>query len=84
MRGILGAGLGIIFPLGSALTLNLFEPKEAENLMGIGVVVGNVGDIVFQLLGGIFCAINWRFTFITYLLGAVSLIIVILFFLSFL
>ncbi|OAA93924.1 MFS transporter [Clostridium coskatii] len=80
MRGILGAGLGIMSPLGGALTLTLFEPKEAENLMGAGVVVGNVGGIVFQLLGGIFCAVNWRFTFLAYLLGAVSLIIVILFF----
>ncbi|AKA69378.1 MFS transporter [Clostridium scatologenes] len=80
MRGIFGAGLGIISPLGNALILNLFEAKEAENLMGMGVVVGNIGGIAFQLLGGIFCAINWRFTFLTYLLGAVPLIIVILFF----
>lgn len=80
MRGIFGAGLGIISPLGNALILNLFEAKEAENLMGIGVVVGNIGGIAFQLLGGILCAINWRFTFLTYLLGVVPLIIVILFF----
>ncbi|MCH5138241.1 MFS transporter [Clostridiaceae bacterium UIB06] len=80
MRGVLGAGLGIITPLGGALTLTLFEPREAENLMGAGVVVGNIGGIVFQLLGGIFCAINWRFTFLTYLLGAVSLLIVIFFY----
>lgn len=80
MRGILGAGLGIISPLGGALTLTLFEPREAENLMGAGIVVGNIGGIVFQLVGGILCTINWRVTFLTYLICTVPLLIAILFF----
>lgn len=80
LRGILGAGLGILSPIGGALILNLFEPKTAENLMGASVVVGNIGGIVFQLLGGILCAINWKLTFLAYLLAAIPLIVVILFF----
>jgi predicted MFS family arabinose efflux permease len=44
--------------------------------MGLNGVVMNIGGIVFQMLGGILCAVNWRYTFFTYLLGLLSLILV--------
>lgn len=77
MRAIVGVGLGIMSPIAPALIMNLFEGKIRENLMGINGIVTNIGGIVFQMLGGILCAVNWRNTFLAHLLAVVSLIIVL-------
>lgn len=63
MRALLGAGLGLISPIPVALIMNFFEGKELENLMGYNSVIQNIGGIVFSLLGGVLCTINWRDTF---------------------
>lgn len=77
MRAIVGIGLGIMSPVAPALIMNLFEGKSRENLMGINGVVNNIGGIVFQMLGGVLCAVNWRNTFLAHLLAVVSLLIVL-------
>ena len=77
MRAILGIGLGIIYPIPAALIMNLFEGTSRENLMGFNGVIQNIGGIVFQMIGGILCAINWRNTFLAYILGIIPLIIVV-------
>lgn len=77
MRCIFGAGVGIMSPIPAALIMNFFEGKEVENLMGYNGVIQNVGGIVFQLLGGILCAINWRDTFLAHILAIIPLIIVL-------
>lgn len=77
MRAVMGAGLGIGSPIPAALIMNLFEGKDVENLMGYNGVIQNIGGIVFQLLGGVLCVINWRDTFLTHLIAVISLIIVI-------
>ncbi|MEY7999113.1 MFS transporter [Clostridium sp. Mt-5] len=78
MRALLGVGLGFITPLSGALIMNLFSGHERENLMGISNVIASVGGIVFQIVGGLLCAINWRDTFLIYLIGIAVLIIVVL------
>lgn len=78
MRAILGIGLGILYPIPAALIMNLFEGTSRENLMGFNGVIQNIGGIVFQLLGGILCAISWRNTFLAYLLAIIPFIIVVL------
>lgn len=77
MRAVMGAGCGLGSPIPAALIMNLFEGKEIENLMGYNGIIQNVGGIVFQLLGGILCAINWKGTFLAHLLAIIPLIIVI-------
>ncbi|WP_243124354.1 MFS transporter [Clostridium sp. AWRP] len=77
MRAILGAGVGLISPIPSALIMNFFQGKDVENLMGYNSVIQNIGGIVFQMLGGFLCVISWRTTFLTYLLAVISLIVVI-------
>jgi MFS family permease len=77
MRGVLGIGLGLLYPIPAALIMNLFEGTARENLMGFNGVIQNIGGIVLQLLGGVLCAVNWRNTFLAYLLAIIPLIIVI-------
>ncbi|WP_139264214.1 MFS transporter [Clostridium magnum] len=54
-----------------------FEGTARENLMGFNGVIQNIGGIVFQMLGGVLCTVNWKNTFLVYLLGVIPLIIVI-------
>lgn len=77
MRVVLGIGLGLMSPVAPALIMNLFEGKTRENLMGINGVVQNIGGIVFQMLGGILCAIHWRDTFLAHLLAVIPFLIVL-------
>lgn len=77
MRVVMGAGCGLGSPIPAALIMSFFEGKEIENLMGYNGIIQNIGGIVFQLLGGILCAISWRNTFLTHLLSIIPLIIVI-------
>lgn len=77
MRIVMGAGCGLGSPIPAALIMNIFEGKEIENLMGYNGIVQNIGGIVFQLLGGVLCAISWRYTFLAHLLCIIPLIIVI-------
>jgi len=76
MRAIFGAGLGLLYPIPTALIMNHFDGADVENLMGLNGVIQNVGGIVFQLLGGILCVFNWRDTFLAHLLAIIPLIIV--------
>lgn len=77
-RAAFGAGLGTVSPLASILILHLFVGNTRENLMGVMNFFSNIGGIVFQFLGGLLCSFSWQDTFLTYLLAAVPLVIVIL------
>lgn len=77
MRVVMGAGCGLGSPIPAALIMSFFEGKEIENLMGYNGIIQNIGGIVFQLLGGILCAISWRNTFLAHLLSIIPLVIVI-------
>lgn len=68
-RSILGAGIGLISPLPSALIMNLFEGKMRENLMGMVTLLTNAGNLFFMMIGGALCAIGWRNTFFAYFIG---------------
>ncbi len=80
-RAVFGLGVGIIFPLGNALILGLYDGQKRAKMLGIGTMIMNLGGIILQLLGGLFAGIKWYYSFYPYLLGIISLILV-LFFLS--
>ncbi len=75
-RGFCGVGVGLVSPLYSTLILNLFEGKMRENLMGTARFVASIGGMIFQMLGGLLCAINWRYTFFTYILCAIAFVLI--------
>lgn len=77
MRCVFGAGAGLMSPIPAALIIRLFQGKEVEDLMGYNGVIQNIGGIVFSLLGGVICAINWRDTFLAHLLAIIPFVVVI-------
>ncbi|WKY45007.1 MFS transporter [Eubacteriaceae bacterium ES2] len=68
MRVIFGAGYGLIFPMASAVITDLFTGTQANKLMGFKSAVGAAAGMVFQMLGGILAAYNWRYSFLGFLL----------------
>lgn len=75
-RAVVGIGIGIIFPLSSALVIRLFDGPSRANIMGIGNFVSSLAGVILQMLGGILVTISWDYTFYAYLLGIISLVLV--------
>lgn len=71
MRGILGLGLGVIFPLSILLITDFFDGNERNTVMGLQGVFTNIGGMFFPLVGGLLCTTGWHNTFLTYLVGFV-------------
>ncbi len=68
-RILLGIGVGLIMPLSTALLSILFEDSEQEKLMGYSSAMNNLGGIIATSLSGVLVAMNWRYSFLIYLLG---------------
>ncbi|HEY3424738.1 MAG TPA: MFS transporter [Negativicutes bacterium] len=79
MRAIFGISLGLLNPLATILVADFFAGTERESMMGMQSAFVNIGGIFWQLLGGILCAINWHYTFLSYFLGAAVLLVVFFF-----
>jgi predicted MFS family arabinose efflux permease len=75
-RALVGAGAGMLSPLGNALILGCYKGQKQATYLGWGTLFMNGGGIVFQLLGG-FLAENggWQMTFWGHAFGLVSLIL---------
>ena len=78
-RGVVGLGLGILFPMGNALVLKFYEGQKRANMMGIANVVANIGGITLQMAGAFLCAIAWQYSFLAHLVGIVALLLLIFF-----
>lgn len=68
MRFVFGAGYGLVFPMASAVIADLFTGQQQNKLMGFRSAVGAAAGVVFQMMGGILAAYNWRFSFLGFLL----------------
>lgn len=77
MRVLFGFGLGILSPLASGLTLQLMQEGPAKRQLSLNAAASNFGSVLFQMLGGVLCGLNWRATFFAYLLMFVPLIAVL-------
>lgn len=77
-RVFFGAGYGLIFVLASATITDLFEGSTKDRLMGWKSGIGALAGVVFQTLGGILTAYNWRYVFLGILLCVPILIMVII------
>lgn len=76
MRGILGLGLGVTFPLSILLITDFFEGNERNTVMGLQGVFMNIGGMIFPLIGGLLCTTGWHNTFLAYLIGIVMLLFI--------
>ena len=75
LRGILGAGVGMILPMASGLIPVYFEPQEFPKLFGAQAVVLNVGGIAFTYVAGWLVMTGWKNIFWIYLIGFIVLVI---------
>lgn len=62
-RAILGVGLGMLSPLGSALIIGLYKGQKQASMLGYGTLCMNAGGIVLQMVGGALAEINWQLVF---------------------
>lgn len=79
LRAILGAGVGLILPMGAGLIAMYFSPDEQPKLFGAQAVVLNVGGIAFTFITGWLALVSWRTVFWIYGIAVIVLILVVLF-----
>ena len=64
-RVIQGLGAGALFPLGQALALDPFEPKERATAMSVIIVPVLLGPVLGPILGGwLNDAFGWQYLFL--------------------
>ncbi|GKV66917.1 MULTISPECIES: MFS transporter [Sporosarcina] len=78
-RFILGAGVGLVMPLGITLISDHFNGREQVKLMGYNSAFSNFGGILTMMLAGYLASISWRAPFNVYLMGVVIFIMVYVF-----
>lgn len=71
LRGLLGAGIGFLKPLGTGLIAQLYEGEDRAAMMGWQSAAVNLGSLTFMLFAGLLAAIHWNYTFYTYAIGLV-------------
>ncbi|MBN1532917.1 MAG: MFS transporter [Spirochaetes bacterium] len=79
LRALLGFGTGMILPFTTGLIASCYDGAEKNRMMGLSFAANNLGAIAGNILSGVLCALHWRYMFHVYWIGAVSLLLVILF-----
>lgn len=78
-RLALGIGTGITLPAALAIIPVFYEGRVRDKLIGFNQAVGSIGCIFMQQVGGYFADIDWHLSFLAYLMGLFSLVLVVLF-----
>lgn len=78
-RALVGIGVGIIMPLSTGLLSFYFPPDLQDKLMGYSSAMNQMGGVVATLISGILASISWRASFLVYLMGAISIVLCLLF-----
>lgn len=76
-RAVLGIGVGLIMPLSTGLIIESFEGRERTSMMGLSTGMSSFSGIVTSLLSGWLATFSWRYSFAVYLLGIVSLVLIV-------
>lgn len=80
MRCILGAGCGILLTTAMILIPLLFpDPKEYTKIEGANAAICALIGVYYSVFSGKIGTVNWRLTYLLYLVFAVQLILVILY-----
>lgn len=76
-RVILGLGAGLTLPASTAIIPLLYKGQQRENMMGYNVCCGAAGCMLMLFSGGHLAAIGWRYCFLGYSIGIISLLLVL-------
>ncbi|MEI3377100.1 MAG: MFS transporter [Coriobacteriales bacterium] len=74
-RVIVGIGLGIMFPVGNASIIALCDGEQRSRLLGLGITIQFVFNIIYTTLAGYLTEIAWNYSFLAYLVGFIPLVI---------
>lgn len=77
-RALLGAGVGIIMPMSTGLISYYFTRDKQDILMGYSSAMNMMGGVIATLIAGALAMVSWRLSFLVYLMGGLSIILVLL------
>jgi MFS family permease len=77
MRFIFGIGIGLFYPMSIDITIDFFEGRERDTMMGLGSAMASAGGMMFQMLGGYLANIDWHYCFFAYLVSVIMFMAVI-------
>jgi MFS family permease len=73
-RLFLGGALACLMPTTTALTGDLFDTRERARILGFQYAASAAVGMFFPVLAGSLALINWRLTFLLYLVAAVLIL----------
>ena len=74
-RVIVGLGLGIMFPVGNATIIAFTEGEERSRLLGLGITIQFVFNLIYTTVAGFLTEIGWNYSFLAYLIGFIPLVL---------
>ncbi len=77
-RVLVGFGLGIMFPVGNATIIALYDGEERSRLLGFGITIQFAFNLIYTTAAGFLTEIGWNYSFLAYLIGLVPLVVVLL------
>ncbi len=77
IRGIFGAGVGLIIPLSISLIADFCQKEERARMMGLSGSVSHFGGVIFLLLSGWLACMSWRYAFGVYGLSLIIIVMVL-------
>jgi MFS family permease len=75
-RAVLGISVGIVMPLVNALVSDFYKADKAARMMGWVSASSQVGGICGQLLSGVLAVFSWRYSFASYGVALVAIVLV--------
>ncbi len=78
-RALVGIGVGIIMPMSTGLISFYFPPAEQQKYMGLSSAMNQMGGVIATLLSGFLATISWRYSFLVYLMGLISIVLCLCF-----
>ena len=77
-RAILGLGMGCL-GIRNVVILKTVDPAHSARYLGYGAIATNLAKVVLQPVAGALADMNWRLSFLVYLIAVVMLIFMTLF-----
>ncbi len=77
-RIIVGIGLGIMFPVGNATIIAFFEGEKRSRLLGWGITIQFVFNLIYTTVAGYLTEIGWNYSFLAYLIGIVPFLLALI------
>lgn len=79
MRALVGIGVGILMPLSTGLLAYYYPADRQAQLSGYASAMNQAGGAIATLIAGVLASLNWRASFLVYLMGLISVVLCLLF-----